>query len=196
MIPIRHVAFALLGVYWPAMPEQKKVVIVGGGLGGICAGIHLSRAGIDDFVILDRAGDPGGTWRDNTYPGCACDVPVGLYQFSFAPSIRWRHVFPRAAEMQGYVGELMDNFALAPRFRGGDGAQSARWDSDRNRWRIRTERGNEFEADAMVAALGQLNRPRSRRSQASATSPVLRFIRRAGIIPFRLRESAWASSDA
>src|SRR5580700_962237 len=142
------------------MPEQKKVVIVGGGLGGICAGIHLSRAGIDDFVILDRAGDPGGTWRDNTYPGCACDVPVGLYQFSFAPSIRWRHVFPRAAEMQGYIRELMDNFELAPRFRGGDGAQSARWDDDRNRWRIRTERGIEFEADAMVAALGQLNRPK------------------------------------
>jgi cation diffusion facilitator CzcD-associated flavoprotein CzcO len=151
---------ALAGVYWPPMPEQQKVVIVGGGLGGICAGIHLSRAGIDDFVILDRAGDPGGTWRDNTYPGCACDVPVGLYQFSFAPSLQWRHVFPRSAEMQGYVRELMDNFALAPRFRGGDGAQSARWDGDRNRWRIRTERGNEFEADAMVAALGQLNRPK------------------------------------
>ncbi len=69
-------------------------------------------------------------------------------------------IFPRAAEMQGYVSELMDNFGLAPRFRGGDGAQSARWDDDRNRWRIRTERGIEFEADAMVAALGQLNRPK------------------------------------
>jgi cation diffusion facilitator CzcD-associated flavoprotein CzcO len=140
------------------MPEQKKVVIVGGGLGGICAGIHLSRAGIDDFLILDRAADPGGTWRDNTYPGCACDVPVGLYQFSFAPSVQWRHVFPRAAEMQGYIRELMDSFGLASRFRGGDGAQSARW--DRNRWCISTEHGVAFEAESMVAALGQLNRPK------------------------------------
>lgn len=142
------------------MAQQKRVVIVGGGLGGICAAVHLSRAGIDDFVILDRAADAGGTWRDNTYPGCACDVPVGLYQFSFAPSIRWRHVFPRAAEMQGYVRELMDSFSLTARFHGGDGAECARWDSDRSRWFIRTQRGAEFESEAIVAALGQLNRPK------------------------------------
>ena len=142
------------------MPERKRVVIVGAGLGGICAGTHLLRAGIDDFVILDRENEPGGTWRDNTYPGCACDVPVALYQFAFAPGLHWRHIYPRAVEMQQYIRELVTNFGLAPQFRGGHGAQSAKWDDDHCRWRIRTETGAEFDADALIVALGQLNRPK------------------------------------
>ena len=142
------------------MPEKKKVVIVGAGLGGICAGIHLVRAGIEDFAILDRESEPGGTWRDNTYPGCACDVPVLMYQFSFAPSLQWRHIFPRAAEMQQYIRQLVEQFGLAARFRGGDGAQSANWDEDRCRWIIRTQAGSEFEAETLIVALGQLNRPK------------------------------------
>jgi cation diffusion facilitator CzcD-associated flavoprotein CzcO len=142
------------------MPETKKVVIVGAGLGGICAGIHLSRAGIDDFVILERETEPGGTWRDNTYPGCACDVPVALYQFSFAPSLHWRHTFPRASEMKAYIDGLFASFGLTPHFRGGDGAQSAVWEDDHCRWRIRTQAGAEFESEALIVALGQLNRPK------------------------------------
>jgi cation diffusion facilitator CzcD-associated flavoprotein CzcO len=142
------------------MPEQKRAVIIGAGLGGVCAGIHLSRAGIDNFTILEREKEPGGTWRDNIYPGCACDVPVALYQFSFAPSLHWRHVFPRVGEMQEYVRQLIANFGLAPRFRGGDGARSARWDDQNCRWQIRTEAGQEFEAEALIVALGQLNRPK------------------------------------
>lgn len=139
--------------------ERKRAVIVGAGLGGVCAGIHLMRAGIDDFVILERAPDPGGTWRDNTYPGCACDVPVALYQFSFAPSMHWRHVFPRAVEMQQYIRDLVTNFNLAPRLRGGDGAESATWDDARCCWSVRTPSGSEIEADALIVALGQLNHP-------------------------------------
>ena len=126
------------------MAERKKVVVVGAGLGGVCAAYHLIKAGIEDFVILERAGHPGGTWRDNTYPGCACDVPVTLYQFSFAPSLHWRHIFPRAAEMQEYVARLMTGYDLTQRFRGGDGAQAAAWDDDRRLWRIRTEAGADF----------------------------------------------------
>jgi cation diffusion facilitator CzcD-associated flavoprotein CzcO len=141
------------------MAEQKRVVIVGAGLGGVCAGYHLLKAGIWDFVILERDSQPGGTWRDNTYPGCACDVPVTLYQFSFAPSLHWRHIFPRAAEMQEYIDRLMAGYDLKQRFRGGDGAQSARWDDDGPFWRIRTEAGAEYEANELIVALGQLNRP-------------------------------------
>lgn len=140
--------------------EQKRAVIVGAGLGGVCAGIHLLRAGIHDFTILERETEPGGTWRDNIYPGCACDVPVALYQFSFAPSLHWRHVFPRVTEMQEYVRQLIANFELAQRLRSGDGAQSASWDEDRCRWRIRTEAGAQFETEALIVALGQLNRPK------------------------------------
>ncbi|HEV2688785.1 MAG TPA: NAD(P)/FAD-dependent oxidoreductase [Bryobacteraceae bacterium] len=141
------------------MPQHNKAVIIGAGLGGICAGIHLLKAGIEDFTILERESEPGGTWRDNTYPGCACDVPVALYQFSFAPSLQWRHVYPRAAEMKRYIDQLVANFGLAPRFRGGDGAASARWDDQRCRWRIRTQAGVEFDSEALIVALGQLNRP-------------------------------------
>ena len=142
------------------MPEQQRAVIVGAGLSGLCAGIHLLRAGISDFTILERDPRPGGTWRDNVYPGCACDVPVALYQFSFAPSIHWRHVFPRVSEMQEYVRQLIANFDLAPHLKTGDGARSARWDEDGCRWRIRTETGAEFEAQTLIVALGQLNRPK------------------------------------
>ncbi|MGD0299000.1 MAG: NAD(P)/FAD-dependent oxidoreductase [Bryobacteraceae bacterium] len=142
------------------MPEHKRAVIVGAGLGGVCAGIQLLRGGIGDFAILERETEPGGTWRDNVYPGCACDVPVALYQFSFAPSLHWRHVFPRVAEMQEYVRQLISNFELAPHLRGGDGAKSARWDEESCCWRIRTEAGAEFETEALIVALGQLNRPK------------------------------------
>ena len=135
-------------------------MIVGSGLGGICAGIHLQRSGIDGFTILEREAEPGGTWRDNTYPGCACDVPVALYQFSFAPSLHWRHVYPRVSEMQEYVRQLIINFGLAPHLHSGDGAQSARWDDDTCRWRVCTEHGAEFESETLIVALGQLNRPK------------------------------------
>jgi len=139
--------------------EHKKAVIVGAGLGGICAGVHLQRAGIDDFAILERESEPGGTWRDNTYPGCACDVPVALYQFSFAPSLAWRHIYPRAAEMKRYVDQVVVNFGLTPHLRAGDGAAAARWDDVRCRWLVRTHSGAEFDTAALIVALGQLNRP-------------------------------------
>jgi cation diffusion facilitator CzcD-associated flavoprotein CzcO len=141
------------------MREHKRAVIVGAGLGGICAGIHLLRAGIDDFAILERESEPGGTWRDNTYPGCACDVPVALYQFSFAPSLDWQHIYPRAAEMKRYVDQLVANHGLAPRFHGGDGAASARWDNQLCRWIVRTQAGTQYESGTLIVALGQLNRP-------------------------------------
>lgn len=141
------------------MPQSNRAVIIGAGLGGICAGVHLRRAGIDDFTIIERENEPGGTWRDNTYPGCACDVPVLLYQFSFAPSLQWRHVFPRAPEMKRYVNDVIDNFGLRSHLRGGDGAASARWDDQRCRWTVRTQQGAEFDTEAVIVALGQLNRP-------------------------------------
>jgi cation diffusion facilitator CzcD-associated flavoprotein CzcO len=147
-------------LYYSAMAERKKAVIVGMGLGGICAGVHLMRAGIEDFVILERETEAGGTWRDNTYPGCACDVPVALYQFAFAPSLHWRHIFPRAPEMKAYVDQVTAAFGLTSRLRGGEEAVSAVWDEDGCRWRIGTQAGSEIEAEALIVALGQLNRPK------------------------------------
>lgn len=146
-------------VYYGAMVERRKAIVIGAGLGGVCAGIHLMRNGIEDFVILERGGQPGGTWRDNSYPGCACDVPVALYQFSFAPSLHWRHTFPRAAEMMQYVEQLVNAFGLAGRIRGGQQAVSASWDDERCVWRVATEASAEYESEVLIVALGQLNRP-------------------------------------
>jgi cation diffusion facilitator CzcD-associated flavoprotein CzcO/acetyl esterase/lipase len=147
-------------MYTSLMAEAKHAVIVGAGLGGICAGYHLLKAGISDFTILEREREPGGTWRDNSYPGCACDVPVALYQFSFAPSLKWRHLFPRAVEMKSYVDDLVTNLNLAPRFHGGDGGRSASWNDSAQRWLIRTDAGAEYETPILIVALGQLNRPK------------------------------------
>lgn len=141
------------------MGATPSVVVVGAGLGGLCVGAHLKKAGFDDFVILEKASKVGGTWRENTYPGCACDTPVAVYQFSFAKTLNWSHLFPRAAEVQRYTEDLADMFGLRPHLRLGEGGASAIWDDARARWRVTTTTGEVREAQALVMALGQLNRP-------------------------------------
>lgn len=141
------------------MTKNPSIAIIGAGLGGLCAGIKLKEAGCDDVVILEKAGKVGGTWRDNTYPGCCCDVPVSLYQFSFAPSLGWSHIYPRAAEVQQYTEALADNFGLRSLLRLNEETKSAVWDDTRSIWKLTTSTGKTYEANAIVAALGQLNRP-------------------------------------
>lgn len=141
------------------MGGTPSVVVVGAGLGGLCVGAHLKKAGIDDFVILEKADRVGGTWRENSYPGCACDTPVAVYQFSFARTVNWSHLFPRAAEVQRYAEDVADLRGLRPHLRLGQGGAAAVWDDARARWRITTTTGEVREAQAVVMALGQLNRP-------------------------------------
>jgi cation diffusion facilitator CzcD-associated flavoprotein CzcO len=138
---------------------MHSVAVVGAGLGGLCAGTKLKQAGFEDLVILEKAAKVGGTWRDNVYPGCCCDVPVALYQFSFAPSLTWSHLYPRHQEVQRYSEDLADNFGLRPHLQLGDEATSAVWDEAGSAWRITTAAGRSYQANALVAALGQLNRP-------------------------------------
>ena len=139
--------------------SRPSVAIVGAGLGGLCAGIRLKQAGYEDFTLLEQAPVVGGTWRDNSYPGCCCDVPVVLYQFSFAPSADWSHVFPRQPEMLRYCEGLVDNFGLKSHLALNDKTVSAVWDENRSLWRLTSANGTTREATALVAALGQLNRP-------------------------------------
>jgi cation diffusion facilitator CzcD-associated flavoprotein CzcO len=141
------------------MTIQSSIAVLGAGLGGLCAGIKLKQAGFENLVILEKADKVGGTWRDNIYPGCCCDIPVALYQFSFAPSLSWSHLFPRHHEVQRYTEDLADNFGLRAHLRLGDEATSAVWDDARAAWRITTASGRTHEVGALVAALGQLNRP-------------------------------------
>ena len=141
------------------MNRTPAVAVIGAGLGGLCAAIKLKEAGFDDIVILEKAERVGGTWRDNSYPGCACDTPVALYQFSFAPTLAWSHLFPRAAEVQRYAEHLADAYGLRPHLRLGEETTSAVWDDLRASWRLTTRSGATFDVDAIVPALGQLNRP-------------------------------------
>jgi cation diffusion facilitator CzcD-associated flavoprotein CzcO len=142
------------------MTKSLSVAVLGAGLGGLAAGVKLKEAGFNDVVILEKAAKVGGTWRDNSYPGCCCDVPVALYQYSFAPSLSWSHIFPRYNEIQKYTEDLADNFGLRPHLKMGDEAKTAVWDDARAVWKITTATGKIYETNALIAALGQLNRPK------------------------------------
>ena len=141
------------------MTKKPTIAVIGAGLGGLAAGIKLKEAGFDDLTILEKAAKVGGTWRDNSYPGCCCDVPVALYQYSFAPSLNWSHLFPRYNEVQKYTEDLADNFGLRPHLKLNEETKSAVWDDARAVWKLTTSAGKTYEANAIVAALGQLNRP-------------------------------------
>jgi cation diffusion facilitator CzcD-associated flavoprotein CzcO len=141
------------------MTKKPSVAVIGAGLAGLCAGIKLKEAGIDDITILEKGAKVGGTWRDNSYPGCCCDVPVALYQFSFAPSLIWDHLFPRYNQVQKYTEDLADNFGLRPHLHLNEETKSAVWDDARAVWKLTTGARKTYEANAIVAALGQLNRP-------------------------------------
>lgn len=141
------------------MKRNPRIAIVGAGLGGLCAGVKLAEAGFDDFTILESGDAVGGTWRDNTYPGCACDVQVSLYQFSFAPSLEWSHLFPRQPEIHRYAEDVADRFGLRDRIRLNSPVHSVLWDAAKKCWRVRYGDAQELEAEFVIAALGQLNRP-------------------------------------
>ena len=141
------------------MPEHVRVAIIGAGFGGLGAGIRLRQAGVTDFVILERAASVGGTWRDNTYPGCACDIPSHLYSFSFAPNPGWTHSFSRQPEIWDYLEEITDRYGLRGHLRLGAEVTEARWDPGPARWELRTTRGG-LAADVIISAAGPLSEPR------------------------------------
>lgn len=136
----------------------KHVAIIGAGLGGLCAAIKLQEAGYT-FTIVEKLNRVGGTWAQNTYPGVACDVPVALYQFSFAQSINWSRAYPQGEEIQAYAEEITDRYQLRPHLILGDEAVSAVWNETARKWTVATASGEEIMADAVIGALGQLNRP-------------------------------------
>jgi len=140
------------------LPGHVRVAIIGAGLGGIGAGIRLRGAGVTDFVILERAGSVGGTWRDNTYPGCACDIPSHLYSFSFAPNPDWSHSFSRQPEIWRYLEDVTDRYSLRRHLVFGTELNRADWAAGEARWRLQTSRG-ELTADVLICAAGPLSEP-------------------------------------
>lgn len=139
--------------------NKGHVVVIGAGLGGLLAGIKLKEVGYS-FTILEKNHAVGGTWHENKYPGCSCDVPVALYQFSFAGSLVWNKGYPVADEVEAYANELVERYQLAPHIRLGEPATKACWDAISRSWRVTTLAGGVLEAIAVVSALGQLNKPK------------------------------------
>jgi cation diffusion facilitator CzcD-associated flavoprotein CzcO len=137
---------------------RKHAIVIGSGLGGLTAAIKLQEAG-HTFDLIDRNPKVGGTWYENSYPGCACDVPVALYQLSFAQSINWTRTFPQGPEIQAYAEEIAERYQLAPHMHLGDEAISADWDENAKTWTVKTASGKTFTGDILVGGLGQLNRP-------------------------------------
>ena len=139
-------------------PTHVHVAIVGTGFGGLGTAIRLKQEGIHDFVLLERADDVGGTWRDNTYPGCACDVPSHLYSFSFAPNPGWSRRFSPQPEILEYLRGVAARYGILPHVRLGHAVLGTAWDETEQRWRIETVKGP-FTADVLVGAAGGLSTP-------------------------------------
>src|SRR3954464_1262847 len=141
--------------------EQRRhlhVLIIGSGFAGLGAAIRLMQDGRDDFLVLERGREVGGTWRDNTYPGAACDVPSHLYSFSFELNPTWSRSFSPQAEIQDYLRSVAAKYDVGRKHLFNTEVTSARWDAGANRWLVDTTSGR-FSADVLVSAVGALCEP-------------------------------------
>jgi cyclohexanone monooxygenase len=136
-----------------------EALVIGAGFGGICMAVALRGAGVEDFLVLEKGSEPGGVWRDNTFPGAACDVPSHLYSFSFAPNPDWSHSFARQGEIHAYLQGCVRRFALGRHIRHGAEVAGARFDEARALWQVRLQSGECLLARLLVSATGLLSRP-------------------------------------
>ena len=135
------------------------VLVVGSGFAGLGMAIRLQQAGRDSFLILERGDEVGGTWRDNTYPGCACDVPSHLYSFSFETAFDWSRIYASQGEIQAYLLEVVARHDLRRKIRFGCALVEARFDEKARMWRAVTSTGDAITARVIVSGVGGLNRP-------------------------------------
>lgn len=143
-----------MGVQQP----QFDVVIVGSGFAGLCMAVRLKQAGIDNFIILEKDKEFGGTWWANSYPGCAVDVPSHLYSFSFAQNARWTRRFAHQEELLAYTRSIVRDFGLEPHLRVATALEGAAFDEQGGYWQVQTS-GGELTSKCVVGAIGSLNRP-------------------------------------
>ena len=136
---------------------DQEVLIIGAGSSGICMGIQLKNAGIEDFVILDKAGGVGGTWYHNTYPGAECDVQSHLYSFSFEPKLDWSRPFGGQAEILEYLNFCADKYGLRDRIKFDTEVASITWDDSNEVWTTVTKAGESICSRIVVSALGMFN---------------------------------------
>jgi cation diffusion facilitator CzcD-associated flavoprotein CzcO len=142
------------------MGADVKVAILGAGFAGLAMGLKLQARGETSFTILEKAGRVGGTWRENIYPGCGCDIPSHLYSYSFEPNPDWPEVYSAQPDILAYIEGVVEKYGLSRHIRFHSEVASAEWDEGRGLWRIATTDGFSLTAEALITAWGQLNRPK------------------------------------
>ena len=137
------------------MTTHSKIILIGAGFAGVGMGIQLKRTGRDDFLIIERAEDVGGTWRDNHYPGVACDVPSHLYSFSYLPKPDWTRVFSPGPEIQSYIRDCAAGEGLLEHIHFGTEMLSCRWDEASRLWTVETSKGA-YSCNILITGTGHL----------------------------------------
>nr|WP_293837603.1 NAD(P)/FAD-dependent oxidoreductase [uncultured Arsenicibacter sp.] len=141
------------------MKTTVDVAVIGAGFAGLGAAIRLKKEGYKSFVVLERASAIGGTWRENTYPGCGCDIPSYLYSFSFAPGAAWSRVYAGQTEILNYLNDCVANYALLPHIRFQTTVAKAVFSEAHGHWTLTTQRGEEIKARVVISAIGALDKP-------------------------------------
>jgi len=153
----------------PKQPRKKAVlspkaahtydtIVVGAGISGIAAAYKMKQVGYQDYLVLEKADRVGGTWRDNNYPGCGCDVPSALYSFSFAPSHQWSHLFAKQPEILSYLERVVKQFELQDKIRFQHELLSAKWNDEANIWQLETSQGT-YQARTVIFSTGPITEP-------------------------------------
>jgi len=159
MNPNSNLAYKTPTAPQAAAVQRHKIMVIGTGFSGLCMGVKLREMGEDDFVLLERADDVGGTWRDNTYPGCACDVPSHLYSFSFEPNPNWSRMYAPQPEIFAYLKGVATKYDLIKHIQFRANLISARYDDARKLWVAEADDGRVFEAEILVSGMGGLSNP-------------------------------------
>jgi cation diffusion facilitator CzcD-associated flavoprotein CzcO len=140
--------------------DHFQVAVIGTGFAGLGVAIRLKQDGVDDFVVLERAAEVGGTWRENHYPGCCCDVPSHVYSFSFELNPNWERGFAAQSEILDYLRHCAAKYGIRPHIRFEHEVTEAAWDDERKRWNIETSAGG-VTADVLVNGGGALSEPKA-----------------------------------
>src|SRR5438874_13087312 len=138
--------------------SHTRIAVVGAGFAGLGAAIRMRQEGIDDFVVFEKNSDVGGTWWDNTYPGCQCDVPSHLYSFSFALNPDWSRTYSPQPDIWAYLRRCAEEFGVLPHVRFDTAVLDACWDNESSQWRLETSDGVST-ADVLIGANGALSEP-------------------------------------
>ncbi len=142
----------------PQGPQHVGVLIIGAGFSGLGAAIALQKDGYTDFLVVERGNNVGGTWRVNTYPGAACDVPSHLYSYSFAPNRKWTRSYSKQPEIEAYIRQVARQHQVLDRHRFGCEVHEVRWNAQEAQWHVSTSQGT-FTANFVVSAVGPLTEP-------------------------------------